>query len=97
MEETHGASRMRDVRVRVEGVELDFEAASGLAKHVASKIEGETMLLAWLDSRRGKEYPQVPECMHQPGWVAYAESRGADLRVVVNDGDYVFLFCPAEE
>lgn len=96
MHERHETPAMREVRVRVEGADLDFETACGLAKGLASKAKGERMLLAWFDRRGGKEYPQVPECMHQPGWIAYAESRGADLRVLVNDGEYVFLFRPVE-
>jgi hypothetical protein len=97
MHERHEAREMREVRVSVEGVELDFEAASGLAKQAASHATREAMLLAWFDRRKGKECPEVPECMHKPGWIAYAESRGADMRVVVNDGEYVFLFRPATE
>ncbi|MEK6814332.1 MAG: hypothetical protein AABY65_06340 [Nitrospirota bacterium] len=36
MHEGHVEGMMQEVRVRVEGVELDFETASGLAKQVAS-------------------------------------------------------------
>ena len=97
MHETHEPPLVREIRVRVEGVDLDFEAASDLAKRVARRAGGEPLLLAWLDRDNDRAYPRVPECMHEAGWVDYAESRDAHLRIVVNEGAYVFLFCPGEE
>lgn len=87
---------MRDVNLRVDGLALDFDLASALAQAVASKVEGEAMCLAWFDGKTGKECPEVPECMHKPGWLAYATGHGGNLSVVVNDGEYVFIFCPVE-
>lgn len=93
----HGTKAMHEMRLRVWDKELSFDAACDLAKQEASRLETEMMLLAWFDRKAGKEYPVVPECLHQPGWVAYAESRGANLKVVINDGEYIFLFCPVEK
>lgn len=93
MAEMHG---MREVNLRVGGLDLDFDVASNLARQVASKVEGEAMLLAWFDRKSGRECPEVRECMHKPGWLAYAGGHGGDLSVVVNEGEYVFIFCPAE-
>jgi hypothetical protein len=87
---------MREVNLRVDGLDLDFDLADDLARQVASKVEGETMLLAWLDRKAGRECPEVRECMHKPGWLAYARGHGGDLSVVVNDGEYIFVFCPVE-
>jgi hypothetical protein len=84
---------MREVTLRIDGVGLDFTLAEALARQVASKVEGEAMLLAWFDRKAGRECPEVKECMHKPGWLAYATGHGADLGVVVNEGEYVFLFC----
>jgi hypothetical protein len=86
------APAMQEVALTVCGVALDFETAQALAKIVATRREEGAMLLAWWDRVRGRESPQVPECQHKPGWLAYAESHGGDLRVSINSGDYVFIF-----
>lgn len=92
----HESHAMREVRLRLEGMELDFDLASRLAQLLAREPEGATMLLAWFDRKAGRECPEVPECMHKPGWLAYARGHGGDLSVVVNDGEYVFVFRPTE-
>jgi len=94
MHERHGAHPMREVCVRGEGVALDFDAACDLTKRAAG---GGVMFLAWFDRKVGKAYSEVSECMHRPGWIAYTESRSADLKVIVNDGERVILFFPVEE
>lgn len=90
------ATEMREVSLHVDGMDLDFDLAGDLARQVASKVEGEAMLLAWFDRKAGRECPEVRECMHKPGWLAYARGHGGDLSVEVNDGEYVFIFCPLE-
>ena len=55
------------------------------------------MLLAWFDREGGKESPEVPECQHKPGWLAYAESHGGDLKVDINHGAYVFIFATTKQ
>ncbi len=94
MHETHA---MREIHVRVDGLDLAFDLAGSLAHqlawHVARQAGGEAMPLAWFDRKAGRECPVVPECMHKPGWLAYARGHGGDLSVVVNEGEYVFVFC----
>src|SRR3990167_8828218 len=74
-----------------------------IPKSVAHSLEGEDyvyhfcgaeepMLLAWSDRRRNEVSPDIPECQHQPGWLAYAESHGGNLKVEINRGEYVFVF-----
>lgn len=79
---------MREISLVVSGLTLDFEQAQALARTAAHGA----MLLAWFDRERGQESPRVPECQHKPGWLAYAESHGGNLRVDVNHGAYVFIF-----
>lgn len=97
MEAEHKVHAMQVIHACAEEHALDFETACDLAKQVASHAETEMLLLAWYDRKAGKECPKVPECLHEPGWVAYAESRGANLKVVINDGEYIFLYCPVEK
>lgn len=83
---------MRGIGLTVSGLALDFETAQALARIAAGSAAPEPMPLAWFDRARGRESPQVPECQRKPGWLAYAESHGGDIRVDINDGEYVFIF-----
>ena len=79
--------------VRCEESDLDFERAREMARARAAEECGDPMLLAWYDGVRKVFYPDK-ECGPggKPAWILYAESRGADLSVDINDGQYVFLF-----
>jgi hypothetical protein len=51
------------------------------------------MLLAWFDRKSGTFSPDVICCGDtKPSWLVYADSRGADISVDVNDLDYVFVY-----
>jgi len=82
-----------EIRLRVEKAGLDFEKARDLARRKASEICAESMLLAWNNADTGESYPAV-ECGRsgQPAWVVYADARGADLTIDINDGQYTFMF-----
>jgi len=51
------------------------------------------MLLSWNNAETGDYYPAF-ECGRsgRPGWVVYADARGADLTIDINDGRYTFMF-----
>ncbi|MBI4757141.1 MAG: AF1514 family protein [Betaproteobacteria bacterium] len=83
---------MHHLGLIISGLGLDFESAQALAKTAASRLAPGAMLLAWYDRPRGRESPEVPECTSKPGWIAYAEGHGGDIRVDVNHGEYVFMF-----
>lgn len=86
---------MRHLGLIVNGLGLDFDSAQALAKTAAQRLAPGAMLLAWYDRPRGRESPEVPECTQKPGWLAYAESHGGDIRVDINHGEYVFMFTSA--
>jgi hypothetical protein len=73
--------------------DLGFEDARDLARAEARKRSDDPMLLSWYVGRTGESYPRI-ECGtgDRPAWIVYAESRGGDLPVVVDDGAYVFYF-----
>lgn len=50
------------------------------------------MPVAWFDRARGRASPEVPECQRNPGWLAYAESHGGNVKVEINQGEYVFIY-----
>jgi hypothetical protein len=82
-----------EVCLRVEKTGLDLETAKALAKRKASEICAESMLLSWNNAETGEYYPRT-ECGSggRPPWVVYADARGANLIVDVNDGQYTFMF-----
>ena len=80
------------IKITVEGGELDFLLAKRLGEDLASSIASNPMLIAWFDGKKGEEHPQVPECQHKPGWLAYAEGHGGRIRVDINGNEYSFIF-----
>lgn len=84
-------TQMKQVTLHLEGA-LGFDRARQGAEQLAADSIANPMLIAWYDGIRGEEHPEVPECQHQPGWLAYAEGHGGQLRVDVNDGAYSFIF-----
>ncbi len=81
------------VLIRVAAPRLDFPPAQEAADRAARKLCAEPMLLAWFDGRRGLSSPRLDCCRgDKPGWLVYAESRGGDLVIDINDEAYVFVY-----
>lgn len=91
----------------VESVELHplphlshHNAALKLANQEAAMRLAEPMLLSWYDRDRDFESPQHASECHEasaiPGYVDYALSRGATLRVDIEDGRFVFFYLSAK-
>lgn len=78
----------------------DYRAALTLAGEAATERLGEAMLLSWYDRDRDFESPQHASECHQdsavPGYVDYGIHHGATLKVVIEDGRFVFYFTRVE-
>jgi len=71
----------------------EFMTAKALAFHQAKQVSSDPMLMAWFDKGAARYSPDVICCDYEkPAWLVYAESRGADISVNVNDLDYVFVY-----
>ena len=93
-------SRLEIVRLDPEPPPADYREAMALADQVAEERLGEeAMRIAWYDRDRDFESPQHASECHQdaavPGYVDYALSHGATLKVDVGSGRYVFYYLPA--
>ena len=92
---------MRTVQVSFEGDTPGFETAKALADAVARVLLGESVCLSWYDRPRDRMAPAGTNECHTgcdtPGYLEYAASRGAELRVTVGPGDYVFCYRPVGE
>ena len=73
--------------------DLDFAEAKDIAKQKAKEACADPMLLSWYQGKTGDSYPNL-ECGpgDKPAWIVYAESRGGDLTIDINEGQYVFIF-----
>jgi len=79
--------------VRIHDGPLDFERAKMIAEQKAAETLGHPMLLSWYDAKKGVFSPNVTCCSDKkPGWIVYAESRGGDFSVDINDEEFVFIY-----
>jgi hypothetical protein len=90
--ESIGSAR-EEIRLRVAEAGLNFEKAKDLAKRKAREVCSDAMLLSWNNAETGECHPAF-ECGRsgRPAWVVYADARGADLTIDINDGRYTFMF-----
>jgi len=83
----------KHIELNIENPDLDFEEAKDFAKQKARETGDDPMLLSWYQGQTGESYPNI-ECGpgDKPAWIVYAESRGGDLTIDINDGQYVFIY-----
>lgn len=86
---------METILISDEG-ELDLVTAKRLADREADARLGPSTCLAWFDATTGRESPaHASECdgdCELPGWMEYAATRGASLRVDVLPGPFSFCY-----
>ena len=81
------------IDVRIDDGQLDFSSAKVVADSIASEKISDPMLVAWFDEKAWKHSPAIVcGCGDKPSWVVYAQSRGANISIFVNEGEYVFLY-----
>lgn len=85
---------LRDpLEILVDDPNLNFSQAQTLARQRAGEINAEPLLLAWFDRARGVFSPNITCCREdKPSWLTYAESRGGNIVISINDLEYVFVF-----
>jgi hypothetical protein len=81
------------IKIRIDDKDLDYVTAREIAKDKATELAPDPMLLSWYSGRTGDYFPKL-ECgsRDKPVWILFAESRGADIAVNINDGEYIFLY-----
>ena len=81
------------INLDINDPDLDFAAAKNFAKKKAAELGDDPMLLSWYNGITGESYPNL-ECGpgDKPAWITYAESRGGDLTIDINQGQYVFIY-----
>ena len=81
------------IRLTIDNPDLDLASATDMAKEKAQELSDDPMLLAWSNGKTGVYYPTA-DCgsSNKPPWLVFAESRGADIAININDGEYIFLY-----
>lgn len=84
---------MKDILIAITGAELDFDSARNIAGIIARQENGATDCLAWSDARRGSHSPGSVQCeiKGRPGWEVFGENHGGRLKIIFNQGEYVFI------
>lgn len=97
---TPGQPRLEQISLHPEKGVSDYREAMVLAKAEAEKRLGEYMLMSWYDRDRDYESPpNTTECAgdcEKNGYIHYALSHGATLKVDIEGGRFVFYFTPVE-
>ena len=72
---------------------LDLAAARDMAKQKAREIDSNAMMLSYHSGKTGEFWPSY-DCGGggRPPWVVFAESRGYNLKIDINDGEYEFFY-----
>lgn len=72
---------------------MDLKSARLIADQKVHEMAADPMLLSWYEARSGRFSPQVECCSEKkPGWVVYAESRGGNITIDINNQEYVFIY-----
>lgn len=86
------------IKMDLDEPDLDYETAHYAAKLKAKGICWDPMLLAWVCGKTGEFYPKTDCGVHEkPPYIIYAQARGADLTIDINDGEYVFYYLMFEK
>ena len=85
------------IRITSDDQAIDFNAAKDIADATAAALLGDTTCLSWFDREQNREAPaHVSEChddtCENPGYIDYALSREAQLKIDVGGGAFVFCY-----
>lgn len=71
----------------------DFEKARAQARLVAEKVNPEAEIISWHNRDAQTQSPCCLGCEFDdaPAWEVYGRNHGGRLKIVVNDGQYVFI------
>lgn len=84
----------REISYHIDDAGLDFDEVKNQVKKRVAETHGTPMILSWKNGITGRFYPTFScggESNDLPPWIYYARTRGANLTVNVNDGDYMFM------
>lgn len=84
---------METLNLEINNPDLDLAAASAIAKTNARSINSNAMMLSYYSAKTGDYWPQY-ECGGggQAPWIVFAEARGYNLKIDINNGEFEFFY-----
>jgi hypothetical protein len=81
------------VALTVDDPELDLPSASAMAKEKARELDSNAMMLSYHSTKTGEYWPNH-DCGSdtKPPWIVFAESRGYNLKIDINNGEFEFYY-----
>ena len=81
------------VNLSVENPGLDLVEATALAKAKARDMDSNAMMLSYHSGKTGEFWPTY-DCGGggRPPWMVFAEARGYNLKIDINNGEYEFFY-----
>ncbi len=84
---------LETVTITVKDPNLDLPSASAMAKEKAREMDKNAMMLSYNSGKTGEYWPRH-DCGKgdRPPWIVFAESRGYNLKIDINDGEFEFFY-----
>ncbi len=84
---------LEHIKLKIDDPDLDLAKAREMAKVKSRELNKDAMLLSWYCRKTGDYSPKF-ECgyTNKPPWVIFAEARGGNLTIDINDGEYFFIY-----
>ncbi|WP_372680622.1 AF1514 family protein [Desulfosarcina sp.] len=81
------------VAINVDDADLDLAAARAMAKAKARSMDSNAMMLSYHSGKTGEFWPAY-DCGGggRPPWIVFAEARGYNLKIDINNGEYEFFY-----
>jgi len=85
---------METISILTEKPLPDFDTARKITGALAKSLNPETSLLAWFDKKQNKRSPSEVLCDAEgvPGWEEYGRHHGGQKKVIIGNGDYIFIY-----
>ena len=84
---------LEKVNITISDPNLDVAKAGALAKERARAMDPNAMMLSYHSRTTGEFWPNY-ECGggDRPPWIVFAEARGYNLLIDINDGQFEFYY-----
>ena len=81
------------IALSVDNTDLDLTTASAMAKARAREVDHNAMMLSYHSAKTGEFWPAY-DCGGggRPPWIVFAESRGYNLKIDINNGEFEFFY-----
>ena len=85
---------MKEIKITISGTSISYEEAQRIGRMVAERDNPEAMAIARFNRQTNSCSPcsLMGDLGGRSGWEVYGENHGGRLKIIVNGGDYIFIF-----